>query len=139
MVTAVCRSCLDVSNKLEHVRFKNRSSILTKFINRNEEFELEALFAIQALDHKMQHQPGFYFISNRKTYKKKKISNKNCFFSFSYFLAFIRVLFDMFYDEDIISEGVFWTWKKEAREEGHAISALSLKSFFDWLSEPDPS
>ena len=58
LVTAVCRSCLDASNKLDHTRFKNRSSILTKFINRNEEFELEALFAIQALDHKMQHQPG---------------------------------------------------------------------------------
>jgi hypothetical protein len=43
----------------------------------------------------------------------------------------------MFYDEDIISESVFWTWKKEAREEGHALSALSLKSFFDWLSEPE--
>ena len=53
--------------------------------------------------------------------------------------AFIRVLFDMFYDEDIISEGVFWKWQKEAREEGHAISALSLKGFFDWLSEPDPN
>ena len=59
--------------------------------------------------------------------------------NFSSFLAFIRVLFDMFYDEDIIAEYVFWTWKKEAREEGHAISALSLKSFFDWLSEPDPN
>jgi len=45
----------------------------------------------------------------------------------------------MFYDEDIIRESVFWTWKKEAREEGHAISARSLKSFFDWLSEPDPN
>ena len=45
----------------------------------------------------------------------------------------------MFYDEDIISEGVFWKWQKEAREEGHAISTLSLKGFFDWLSEPDPN
>jgi hypothetical protein len=44
----------------------------------------------------------------------------------------------MFYDEDIISEGVFWKWKNDPREEGHAISALSLKGFFDWLSEPDP-
>ena len=51
--------------------------------------------------------------------------------------AFIRVLFDMFYDEDIISEGVFWKWNQEAREEGHAFSALSLKGFFDWLSESD--
>ena len=60
LVTVVCRSCLDASSNLDHIRFKNRSSILTKFINRKEEYELEALFAIQALDHKMQHQPGFY-------------------------------------------------------------------------------
>ena len=59
IVTAVCRSCLDSNNnKLDPQLFKIRSPILTKYINRNEEFELEALFAIQALDHKMQHQPG---------------------------------------------------------------------------------
>lgn len=110
LVTAVCRSCLDSNiNKLDPQLFKSRTAILTKYINRNEEFELEALFAIQALDHKMQHQP-----------------------------AFIRLLFDIFYDEDIISENVFWKWEKEGREEGHAISVLSLKSFFEWLSEPDP-
>lgn len=108
IVTAVCRSCLDSNNKLDSNLFKKRGPILTKFINRNDDFELESLFAVQALDHKMQHQP-----------------------------VFIRVLFDMLYDEDIISEGIFWQWKKEAREEGHAISVLSLKVFFDWLSEGD--
>ena len=107
LVTAVCRSCL-IESKLDPALFKKRSPILTKFINRNDEYELESLFAVQALDHKMQHQPGF-----------------------------IRVLFDMLYDEDIISESVFWDWKKEAREEGHAISSLSLKVFFEWLSEAD--
>ena len=53
--------------------------------------------------------------------------------------GFIRVLFDMLYDEDIINESIFWEWKKEAKEEGHAISALSLKVFFEWLSEAEPS
>merc|ERR1712127_206146 len=96
VVTAVCRSCLDSTNKLDTNLFKQRIPVLTKFINRNEEFELECLFAVQALDHKMQHQPGF-----------------------------IRNLFDILYDEDIIIENVFWKWKKEVREEGHAISALS--------------
>lgn len=106
----MCRSCLDTANKPDPNLFKKRSPILAKFISRNDDFELESLFAIQALDHKMQHQP-----------------------------VFIRVLFDMFYDEDIVSEGIFWQWKKEAREEGHAISALSLKAFFEWLSESDPN
>jgi len=61
LVTAVCRSCFDANSKLDPQLFKNRSSILTKFINRKEEFELESLYAIQALDHRMQHQPGNYF------------------------------------------------------------------------------
>lgn len=113
IVTTVVRSCLDQStapgkDKLDSQLFKKRSSILTKFINHNEEFELESLYAVQALDHKMQHQPGF-----------------------------ILVLFDMFFDDDIISEAIFWQWMKEPREEGHAISALSLKIFFEWLSESD--
>ena len=64
LVTAVCRSCLDVQNKLDPVLFKNRSPVLTKFINRDEEFELEALFAIQALDHKMQHQSGNCYLND---------------------------------------------------------------------------
>ena len=43
----------------------------------------------------------------------------------------------MFFDEDVISEAVFWKWKSDFREDGHAISALSLKAFFEWLSEAD--
>jgi len=113
IVTAVCRSCLDQSgtsgkDKVDSQLFKKRSPILTKFINHNEDLELEALYAVQALDHKMQHQPGF-----------------------------ILVLFDMLFDEDIITEAIFWQWMKEPREEGHAISALSLKIFFEWLSEAE--
>ena len=52
-------------------------------------------------------------------------------------LGFIRIIFDLFYDEDIIREEVFWKWKSEDKEEGHGISVLSLKTFFDWLSETD--
>jgi hypothetical protein len=43
----------------------------------------------------------------------------------------------MLYDEDIISEDAFRTWQGLDREEGHAISVLSLKAFFDWLDEAE--
>jgi hypothetical protein len=43
----------------------------------------------------------------------------------------------MLYDEDIISEDAFRTWQSHEREEGHAISVLSLKAFFDWLDETE--
>ena len=36
----------------------DRSLILKQFINRNEEFETEALYAIQELDHILNHQQG---------------------------------------------------------------------------------
>jgi hypothetical protein len=42
------------------------------------------------------------------------------------------------YDEEIIREEVFLAWKNDEREEGHQISALALKAFFEWLSEPEP-
>ncbi len=77
-----------------------------KFINYDKELELEALYAVQALDHRMQHQPGV-----------------------------ILVFFDMLFDGGIVREEVFWQWMKEPREEGHNTSALSLKVFFERLSD----
>ncbi|RNA30881.1 eukaryotic translation initiation factor 4 gamma 1, partial [Brachionus plicatilis] len=50
---------------------------------------------------------------------------------------YIRVIFDLLYDEDLIREEVYFKWKNEDKEEGHAISVLSLKQFFEWLSDPD--
>ena len=54
---AVCRVCM-LDGKIDPNLFKKRSPILTKYIARKEELELESLFAVQALDHKTQHQPG---------------------------------------------------------------------------------
>jgi hypothetical protein len=36
-------------------------------------------------------------------------------------------------------EKVFYKWKDNERDEGHALSVLSLKSFYEWLSEPEPT
>jgi hypothetical protein len=57
LVISVCISCL-VDNKIDTELFKKRAPILTKFIAKREDKELEALFAIQALDHRTQHQPS---------------------------------------------------------------------------------
>jgi translation initiation factor 4G len=110
LVLALCRSCLtdsDTQLKIDAELFKKRSPIMSKFVT-NEDLELESLYAIQCLDHRTQHLPSF-----------------------------IRLIFDLLYDEDIINESVFYKWKTEVREEGHAISVLSLKAFFEWLSEVD--
>lgn len=59
LVIAVCSSCY--SGKIDPDLFKKRSHILKRYIKDDEELELEALFAVQALDHRLQHQPGYYF------------------------------------------------------------------------------
>lgn len=43
----------------------------------------------------------------------------------------------MLYDEDIISEDAFRCWQSTDREEGHGISVLSLKAFFEWLDDAE--
>jgi hypothetical protein len=52
-------------------------------------------------------------------------------------IGFIRVIFDILYDEEIISEEAFRLWQNTDREEGHAIAVLSMKSFFEWLDEAE--
>ena len=59
LVMSVSRSC-HKQDKLDTATFKKRSCILNRFIGKKEELELEALFAIQALDHRMKHQPGLW-------------------------------------------------------------------------------
>ena len=57
LVIAYCRSCCNSITGFNRTLFKNRKSILNRFIN-TKEFELESLYAIQELDHRMQHQEG---------------------------------------------------------------------------------
>jgi hypothetical protein len=57
---------------------------------------VEALFAVQALYTRSNHQPGF-----------------------------IKLIFDFLYDEKIVQEDVFWEWKENVREGGHQIRAFS--------------
>lgn len=57
LVISVCSSSM-ADNKIDIQLFQSRIAILNKYIGKREEFELEALFAIQALDHRYQHQPS---------------------------------------------------------------------------------
>ncbi|CAF1069214.1 unnamed protein product, partial [Brachionus calyciflorus] len=96
LVIAVCNSCYN-EKKIDTDLFKKRVPILKKYITNKGDLELESLFAIQTLTH--------------------------------------RIIFDLMYDEEIVREDVFLTWRTEDREEGHGICVLSLKAFFDWLTD----
>lgn len=59
LVTAVCRFCLETNNILHVARLKSLCSLLSIFINRNQEFEFETFFAIKTFQQKLPNQPGF--------------------------------------------------------------------------------
>ena len=59
-VTSLSRSCLDTSGKKFDINlFIKRYPILKEFIRNDQEFELETLKAVQALDHRLKHIPGY--------------------------------------------------------------------------------
>ena len=60
-MSGVCRSCyIKTENKVDPDLFKKRVPVLSKFIARIDDLELESLYAVQALDHKMKHPVGKY-------------------------------------------------------------------------------
>lgn len=46
------------SAKVDPREIKNRGALLQKYLDHQAEFELQALFALQALVHKLEHPPG---------------------------------------------------------------------------------
>jgi hypothetical protein len=56
-MTTICRSCI-IDSKIDQDLLKNRVLILSKYIAGKDDLQVESLFAIQALDYKLQHQPG---------------------------------------------------------------------------------
>ena len=58
LVTAVCRSCMNKTSGLDEIKFISLCSLLSVYVNSNQEFELETVFAIKTLQYKKQYQFG---------------------------------------------------------------------------------
>ncbi|KAK3105045.1 hypothetical protein FSP39_015996 [Pinctada imbricata] len=114
LMTSVCQSAITGSGNNARVvpdEIKRRGVVLTKFLGNQAEFELQALYALQALVHKLEHPPGV-----------------------------LRTLFDTLYDEDIISEDAFNQWEKStdpAEQEGKGVAMKQVVQFFTWLREAE--
>ena len=52
------------------------------------------------------------------------------YFCFVFIKGTIRLIFDIFCEENVISEGMFWKWKKNSDQEEHMKSVRRLKDFF---------
>ncbi|KAK3602168.1 hypothetical protein CHS0354_013235 [Potamilus streckersoni] len=112
LMTAVCKSavtCEDLKSrsKVDKSQMKKRKTLLQKYMDHQANLELQALFALQALVHKLENPPGV-----------------------------LRELFDILYDEDIISEDAFIQWEKSEdpqEQEGKSVAMKQVAQFFTWL------
>ncbi|XP_078338114.1 eukaryotic translation initiation factor 4 gamma 1-like isoform X6 [Crassostrea virginica] len=114
LMTSVCESAISGSGSSARVDpevIKARGNVLQKYLDHQAEFELQALYALQALVHKLEHPQGV-----------------------------LRTLFDTLYDEDIISEDGFNNWEKSKdpnEQEGKGVAMKQVVQFFTWLREAD--
>jgi translation initiation factor 4G len=115
LMTVVCQSAItDQENgevKLVEGKIPERSILLQKYLDHKGELELQALYALQSLVHKLDHPKGL-----------------------------LRSFFDILYDEDIISEDAFYQWDgsdDSAESAGKGVAKQSVLQFFIWLREAD--
>ncbi|XP_062567019.1 eukaryotic translation initiation factor 4 gamma 1-like isoform X2 [Saccostrea cucullata] len=114
LMTAVCDSAISGVGSSARVNpevIKTRGDLLQKYLDHQAESELQALYALQALVHKLEHPQGV-----------------------------LRTLFDTLYDEDIISEDGFNQWEKSKdpnEQEGKGVAMKQVVQFFTWLREAE--
>ncbi|KAI1893865.1 hypothetical protein AGOR_G00128060 [Albula goreensis] len=112
VMTSVCQSAIIYENpyKVDAEQITQRAKLLQKYLS-DEQKELQALYALQALMVKME-QPA----------------------------NLLRMFFDTLYDEDVIKEEAFYKWessKDPAEQQGKGVALKSVTAFFTWLREAE--
>ncbi|KAG9343267.1 hypothetical protein JZ751_014248 [Albula glossodonta] len=112
LMTSVCQSAIIGENpyKVDTEQLARRARVLQKYLT-DEQKELQALYALQALMVKME-QPA----------------------------NLLRMFFDTLYDEDVIKEEAFYKWessKDPAEQQGKGVALKSVTAFFTWLREAE--
>lgn len=114
LVTIICQNTTEGEGqncRIDPDSLKQRGPVLQRYIDNKRPLELQALFAVQALNHSLHNPPGL-----------------------------LGLLFDVLYDEDVITEDSFNDWKKseDPRESaGKGVALKSVTSFFTWLTEAE--
>ena len=153
LMTAVCSSSITgegSSCKVDTERLKKRSILLQRFLDHDAKLELQALYALQALIHRLVHPTGDHFqiicVLIQTSLVHFAITTALPLFqkTFVYFMHFIsevlRIFFDALYDEDIISEDAFCQWESSddpAEQAGKGVAVTSVVQFFTWLREAE--
>ncbi|XP_058846440.1 eukaryotic translation initiation factor 4 gamma 1-like isoform X2 [Acipenser ruthenus] len=112
VMTSICQSAIIFENpcRLDNKLIVSRSKVLQKYLT-DEQKELQALYALQALLVKLEQPPNL-----------------------------LRMFFDALYDEDVIKEEAFYKWelsKDPAELQGKGVALKSVTAFFTWLREAE--
>ncbi|CAF3003467.1 unnamed protein product [Rotaria sp. Silwood2] len=107
IVLSYLEACLinrGTQKKIQEDIAKKRMTVLNAIIEHKPEAEIQAVYAIQNFVNKLEHPPRI-----------------------------ARLLFDIFYDEECVSEYAFFEWLQhpdQSETEGHAVVEKSTEDFF---------
>lgn len=92
-------------------KMTERKNLLVHFLDSKYESEMQALYALQQLMHRLEHP------------------NK-----------LLHQIMNNLYENDVITESAFYAWEacdNPAEQEGKGVAIKSTTQFFTWLREPD--
>ncbi|XP_026994560.1 eukaryotic translation initiation factor 4 gamma 1 isoform X3 [Tachysurus fulvidraco] len=112
LMSSVCQAAIicETPYKVDSKKISQRAKLLQRYI-KDEQKELQALYALQSLMVQMEQPPNL-----------------------------LRMFFDILYDEDIIKEDGFYKWessKDPAEQQGKGVALKSVTAFFTWLREAE--
>ncbi|KAL2096291.1 hypothetical protein ACEWY4_008439 [Coilia grayii] len=112
LMIAVCQAAVicEKPYKVDTEQITQRAVLLQRYL-KDEEKELQALYALQSLMVQLEQPPNV-----------------------------LRMFFDVLYDEDVVKEEAFYRWEgsKDAAEQvGKGVALKSVTAFFTWLREAE--
>ncbi|CAF4325697.1 unnamed protein product, partial [Rotaria magnacalcarata] len=114
IVLSYLEACLinrDPQKKIQEDIAKKRMTVLNAIIEHKLEAEIQAVYAIQNFVNKLEHPPKM-----------------------------AQLLFDIFYDEECVSESTFFEWRQnpdQSETEGHVVVEISTIDIFTWLQHTE--
>ncbi|XP_063061061.1 eukaryotic translation initiation factor 4 gamma 1-like isoform X2 [Engraulis encrasicolus] len=112
LMIAVCQAAVicEKPYKVDTEQVIQRAVLLQRYL-KDEEKELQALYALQSLMVQLEQPPNV-----------------------------LRMFFDVLYDEDVVKEEAFYRWessKDVAEQVGKGVALKSVTAFFTWLREAE--
>lgn len=118
-----------------------RTDVLSRYLSDGRK-QLEALWALEDVLERMEHphsqcppysQCPTQSVSHTVRPSPPAYSHPACSRLSSVFADVLRLLFDILFDEAIVEEDTFYTWKVDAERRGRAAALRSVTDFFSWL------